>query len=150
MKVDIHLVYVYNYNHDRAARTSIIRSAREERGDCKWLFPRSSCLVWPSRSPRNEMIDTLTEIDRISATATRLDALLAGVEEEATRTVAIHLFLWLTRNDDTVDVAKLSAETDLSRRAVKRALYALTLTGKVQRIGHGKPRRYRLVNGGKA
>ena len=99
------------------------------------------------RSPAKQTDETLTQIDRIATFATQLDAFLAGIEEETTRTVAIHLFLQLTRDDHNVDIAKLSAQTDLSRREVKRALYALTLTGKVQRIGHGKPRRYRLIKG---
>ena len=106
----------------------------------------------PSRSPAKQTDETLTEetlteIDQIALTLTQLDAFLAGIEEETTRTVAIHLFLQLTRDDHNVDIAKLSAQTDLSRRQVKDSLYALTLAGKIQRL-HGKqPRRYRLTRG---
>ena len=114
------------------------------------LFSKLSSIMRPSRSPTKQTDETLTEetlteIDQIALTLTQLDAFLAGIEEETTRTVAIHLFLQLTRDDHNVDIAKLSAQTDLSRRQVKDSLYALTLTGKVQRIGHGKPRRYRLI-----
>ncbi len=111
------------------------------------LFLKLSSIMRPSRSPAKQTDETLTEVDRIATFATQLDAFLAGIEEETTRTVAIHLFLQLTRDDHNVDIAKLSAQTDLSRREVKRALYALTLTGKIQRL-HGKqPRRYRLTRG---
>ena len=102
----------------------------------------------PSRSPTDQKTkETLTEIDQIALIVTHLDAFLAGIEEETTRTVAIHLFLQLTRDDHNVDIAKLSAQTDLSRREVKRALYALTLTGRVRRLHGKKPRRYRLIKG---
>ncbi|MCK4411292.1 hypothetical protein KAV67_03315 [Candidatus Bipolaricaulota bacterium] len=108
------------------------------------LFPKSVTALL-LRSPAKQTNETLTEVDRIATFATQLDAFLTGVEEETTRTVAIHLFLQLTRDDHNVDIAKLSAQTGLSRREVKRALYALTLTGKIQRL-HGKqPRRYRLT-----
>ena len=99
-----------------------------------------------TRSPDNEITqEALTEVDRIAAFATQLDALLAGIEEEAIRTVAIHLFVQLTGNSDTVDISKLATETSLSVRQVKRSLYNLVLTGKVRRL-HGKnPRRYELL-----
>ena len=93
------------------------------------------------------MQQTLTEVDLIAMFATNLDQFLCGIEEETVRTVAIHVFLRLTRDDHTIDIAKLGIETDLSRRAVKRALYALRLAGKIERIGHEQPRRYKLIKG---
>jgi len=115
------------------------------------LFPKS-VTARSLRSPAKQTDETLTEetlteIDQIALTVTQLDAFLAGIEEETTRTVAIHLFLQLTCDDHNVDIAKLSAQTDLSRREVKRALYALTLTGRVQRLHGKKPGRYRLIKG---
>ncbi len=93
------------------------------------------------------MQQTLTEVDLIAMFATNLDQFLCGIEEETVRTVAIHVFVRLTNDDHTIDIAKLGIETDLSRRAVKRALYALRLAGKIKRIGHDKPRRYKLIKG---
>lgn len=120
-------------------------------GDREALFPDhpiSRSLRSPAKQTDETLTEeTLTEIDQIALTVTHLDAFLAGIEEETTRTVAIHVFLQLTRDDHNVDIAKLSAQTDLSRREVKRALYALTLTGRVQRLYGKQPRRYRLTRG---
>lgn len=93
------------------------------------------------------MQQTLTEVDQIAMFATNLDQFLCGIEEETVRTVAIHVFVRLTSDDHTIDIANLGIETDLSRRAVKHALYALTLAGKIKRIGLDKPRRYKLIKG---
>ena len=89
----------------------------------------------------------VTEVDRLATLATELDRFVAGIEDKPTLTVAIHLFLSLTRKSHAIDLATLSRETNLSRRTVKHALYALTLTGRLERIGHGNPRRYKLING---
>lgn len=94
----------------------------------------------------------MTEVDQIAMFATQLDALLASVEDDTVRTVAIHLFalfLPLNRNNHgyNVDIAKLSAQTGLSKREVKHSLYALTLAGKIQRLYGKQPRRYRLTRG---
>ncbi len=96
------------------------------------------------------MNDTLTEVDQLSVFASQLDALLASIEDNSVRTVGIHLFTQLINSDhdhNSVDIAKLSAQTGLSRRVVKRALYELTLTGKVERLTGTNPRRYRLTKG---
>ena len=121
-------------------------------GDREALFPDRP--MSRSRGPLTRPIteQALTEVDQIAMFATQLDALLASVEDDTVRTVAIHLFalfLPLNRNNHgyNVDIAKLSAQTGLSRRRVKHSLYALTLAGKIQRLHGKKPRRYRLTRG---